>query len=150
MRPVTVSVQPALSLRQLTDDYLLPLGLRAVPVVLDERLMGLITLAEVRGVPRERWEGTPVGYVMIPLDRLHIASPEQSLNEILPLMVRQDVNQMPVTQDGRLVGMISRDVIMHYIEVRRSLGMEGMGQRPTDRWPPSPREQEQERSHEPV
>ncbi|HEX8728796.1 MAG TPA: site-2 protease family protein, partial [Ktedonobacterales bacterium] len=56
MRPVTVSAPPTLSLRQLADGYLLPLGMRAIPVVQDERLVGLVTLTEVRGVPREKWD----------------------------------------------------------------------------------------------
>ncbi|HEU5348667.1 MAG TPA: site-2 protease family protein [Ktedonobacterales bacterium] len=150
MRPVTTSVPPTLSLRQLTDGYLLPLGLRAVPVVQDERLLGLMTLAEVRRVPRERWEETPIEYVMIPLERLHIVSPEQSLNEVLPMMVRQDINQMPVIQDGRLVGMISRDSIIRFIEVRRSLGLEETEQRAMGRGPVPAREQDAVGSHEPV
>jgi Zn-dependent protease len=34
----------------------------------------------------------------------------QSLNEVLPLMVARDVNQLPVVEDGRLVGVLSREV----------------------------------------
>ena len=122
MRPVTVSAPATLSLRQLADGYLLPMGLRAVPVVRDERLVGLVTLAEVRGVPRDRWDETPVSRVMIPLERLHTISPDQSLNEALPMLVSRDVNQAPVVDHGRLVGMLSREMIMRYLEVRRSLG----------------------------
>ena len=44
-------------------------------------------------------------------------------NDALPLMAGQDVNQLPVVQDGRLVGVLSRDAIVHYLEVRRDLGM---------------------------
>jgi len=55
---------------------------------------------------------------------LHVVTPQQSLNDVLPLMVGRDVNQLPVVQDGRLVGVLSRDAIMRYLEVRRSLGLE--------------------------
>ena len=61
---------------------------------------------------------------MIPLDRLHVVSPQQSLNDVLPLMVSRDVNQLPVMQDGRVVGVLSRDAIMRYLEIKRSLGLE--------------------------
>ena len=43
---------------------------------------------------------------------------------VLPLMVSRDVNQLPVMQDGRLVGVLSRDAIMRYLEIKRSLGLE--------------------------
>jgi CBS domain-containing protein len=61
--------------------------------------------------------------VMIPVNRLHAVSPTQSLNDVLPLMANNDVNQLPVVQDGRVVGILSRDAIMRFIEVRRGLGM---------------------------
>ena len=67
---------------------------------------------------------TPVGHVMISLEKLHVVSPEQNLNDVLPLMAGQDVNQLPVVQNGRLVGILSRDAIMRYLEVRRNLGLD--------------------------
>lgn len=131
MRPIGASVPPTLSLRQLVDGYLLPQGLRSVPVAEGDQLRGLLTLGEVRDVPRDQWDTTTVDQVMIPLERLHTIGPEQSLNDVLPMMVRQDINQMPVTQNGRLVGIVSRDAIMRYLEVRRNLGMDEDDRRAT-------------------
>jgi Zn-dependent protease/CBS domain-containing protein len=154
MQPVTVSVPPMLSLRQLVEGHLLPQGLRTIPVVQGEQLVGLITLADVARIPRDRWDETPVVNVMIPLARLHTVSPEQDLNGVLEQMVRQDINQMPVAQDGRVVGMVSRDAIMRYIEVRRSLRMDDSAQGPADRTPPptptTPHEQDTVSPREPV
>ena len=59
---------------------------------------------------------------MIPVERLHVVTPQQSLNDVLPLMAGRDVNQLPVVQNGIPVGIVSRDAIMRYLEVRRSLG----------------------------
>jgi predicted transcriptional regulator len=60
----------------------------------------------------------------VPLERLHVATPQQPLSDVLPLMARRDVNQLPVVQPGTLVGVVSGDAIVHYLEVRRSLGVE--------------------------
>ncbi len=59
---------------------------------------------------------------MIPVERLHVVSPQQSLNDVLPLMAGRDVNQLPVVQNGIPVGIMSRDALMRYLEMRRSLG----------------------------
>ena len=59
---------------------------------------------------------------MIPLERLHVVQPQQSLNDVLPLMGGRDVNQLPVVQNGVPVGIVSRDAIVRYLEVRRTLG----------------------------
>ncbi|MFL5663614.1 MAG: site-2 protease family protein [Ktedonobacteraceae bacterium] len=123
MNPTPITVPANISLQKLVDDYFLPRGLRSALVIQDDQLAGLITLGDIRHVPREQWELVPVGHVMIPLNRLHVVSPQQDLNDVLPLMVGQDVNQLPVMQNGRLVGLLSRDAIMRYLEVRRSLGL---------------------------
>src|SRR5215469_5925810 len=119
--PMTVPAN--ISLQKLVDEYFLPRGLRSAMVTQLDQLAGLITLADIRHVPREQWNEVPVGHAMIPVDRLHVVSPQQSLNDVLPLMAGRDVNQLPVVQDGRLVGVLSRDAIVHYLEVRRDLGM---------------------------
>lgn len=123
MNPNPVTVPANISLQRLVDDYFLPQGLRSALVVQGDQLAGLITLGDIRHVPREQWTQTPVGLTMIPPERLHVVSPQQNLNDVLPLMVGSDVNQLPVTQDGRLVGVVTRDAIMRYLEIRRGLGL---------------------------
>jgi Zn-dependent protease/CBS domain-containing protein len=124
MNPAPITVPANISLQKLVDEYFLPHGLRSALVTQGDQLAGLITLGDIRHVPREQWAQTPVGYAMIPLDRLHVVYPQQNLNDVMPLMAGQDVNQLPVVQDGRVVGVLSRDSIMRFLEIRRSLGVD--------------------------
>ncbi len=119
-----VTVPANISLQRLVDEYFLPGGLRSALVMQADQLAGLITLSDIRHVPRDQWAQVPVGHAMIPLERLHVVSPQQSLNDVLPLMAGRDVNQLPVVQNGRLVGILSRDAIVRFLEVRRGLGLE--------------------------
>lgn len=121
-KPTTVPAN--ISLQKLVDEYFLPYGLRSVLVMQADQLAGLITLSDIRHVPREQWGQVPVGHAMVPLDRLHVVQPQQSLNEVLPLMAGRDVNQLPVVQNGILVGVLSRDAIVRFLEVRRGLGLD--------------------------
>ena len=124
MNRAPIMVPADISLQKLVDDYFLRYGIRSALVTQDDQLVGLITLSDIRHVLREQWGQVPVSRVMIPLNRLHVVSPQQSLNDVLPLMVSRDVNQLPVMQDGRVVGVLSRDAIMRYLEIKRSLGLE--------------------------
>ena len=63
-----------------------------------------------------------VSQAMIPVERLHVVSPQQSLNDVLPLMAGRDINQLPVVQNSIPVDIVSSDAIVPYLEVRRSLG----------------------------
>jgi Zn-dependent protease/predicted transcriptional regulator len=127
MSPAPLMAPDNISVQQLVDGYLLPHGARAIPVVRSDegQLVGLVTLSDIRHLPREQWSQTPVGHAMVPLERLHTVRPQQNLNEVLPLMTGRDVNQLLVMDDaGRLVGILSRDAILRYVEVRRGLGLD--------------------------
>jgi Zn-dependent protease/CBS domain-containing protein len=113
------------TIQQLVDGYLLPQRARALPVMSSGTLAGLITLDDVRRVPRERWGETTARDAMTPLGQLEVARPNDRASEALSRMARRDVNQLPVLDGaGRLVGMLSRDTLMRYVEVRRGLGLE--------------------------
>jgi len=124
MNPKPATVPADISLQQLVDAYFLPGGLRYALVMQADHLVGLMTLSDIRHIPRERWAHVPVSQAMIPLSRLHVVSPQQSLSDVLPLMAGRDVNQLPVVQNGALVGIVSRDAIVQYLEVRRGLGVD--------------------------
>jgi Zn-dependent protease/CBS domain-containing protein len=120
--PVTVPAN--ISVQKLVHDLLLPQGWRTALVMQGEQLAGLISLSAIRHIPREEWGQTPVGFAMIPLEKLHVVSPQQSLNEVLPLLGTGDVNQLPVVQDAHLVGVLSREDIVRFLDIRRGLGLE--------------------------
>ncbi len=129
-----------LTLRQFVDAYVLAQGLRSALVVDSGsgQLQGLITLADLRQIPQERWGQEPVGQVMTPLARLHTVAPGQSLNDALPLMAQNDVNQLPVVENGRVVGVVMRDRVMQYIETLRELRAQRGGRGPYQ--PPLPQQ----------
>ena len=119
-----LTVPANISLQKLVDEYFLPRGLRSAFVMQGDQLAGLITLSDIRQVPRDQWPQTPVGYAMIPLERLHTITPQQNVKDVLPLMTGQDVNQLAVVQDGRLVGVLTREGILRSLEIRRNLGVD--------------------------
>jgi len=121
-----VTTVPAnISVQRLVDEYFLPQGLRSALVLQGGVLGGLVTLSDIRHVPREEWGQTPVGFIMIPAERLHSVRPEQPLRDALRLLGSQNINQLPVVQqDGQLVGVLTREAIVRFIEIRRSLGLD--------------------------
>ena len=121
MDPRPFAVPANISVQKLVDRYFLPLGLHSAPVTQGEYLAGLITLSDIARVARERWSYTPVGHVMRLLEQVYVATPEQPLQEVFQMMDAQSINQVPVVEDGRLVGLLSREAIIRYLQVRQSL-----------------------------
>jgi Zn-dependent protease/CBS domain-containing protein len=82
---------------------------------------GIITLAAVRAVPRAAWPTTTVSQAMIPFHKLATTGPGASLWSALEEMGREGVNQLPVVEGNGIVGMLSREDILHYLGVLRAL-----------------------------
>jgi Zn-dependent protease/predicted transcriptional regulator len=86
------------------------------------RPVGLVTLHAARTLPREEWANTSIQAVMVPLDRIHAASPIEPALGILQRMQSEDINQMPVISDENIVGMIDRDTILRMLQTRLQVG----------------------------
>ncbi len=117
-----VRVDGNTDLQTFVDSYLLRTGQRCFIVVDDGYMAGLLTPHEVRTVERARWPQTPVREIMRPVQRIHAVGPEMPLADALEIMGREDVNQLPVVQNGNLQGVLSRGNILRVLQSRAELG----------------------------
>ncbi len=106
-----------ITLQKLVDNYILPGGVRYFVVNGEEGVAGLVTLACVQKVPRSEWPTTNASQVMVPFERLASTSPDAVLWSALEKMGRDGVNQLPVVEGNGVVGMLSREDVVHYLHV---------------------------------
>ena len=118
MRSEAPTVPPTLPISELVDSYIMKTDEHAFPVVQGDQLLGLVCLEDVRRVPRDAWDVTPVGQIMTPASSLDLASPREDANEAFNRLARRDVRQVPVVQDGRLVGMLRRRDITRWLHTQ--------------------------------
>src|SRR5271157_2217798 len=116
-----VTVNRGMSLQEFVDTYLLKTGQRCFAVEDHGRLVGLITPRDVGAIPRERWNMTTVREAMRPLEELHVITPDTQVLDALKLMAGNDVNQLPVVENGTLQGMFSRSQLMPLLQARSEL-----------------------------
>ena len=84
--------------------------------------VGLVTFHGAQGIPRDEWSNTSIQAAMRPMDKIKWASPAEPVLSILERMQTEDVNQMPVIEEGRVVGMIARDSILRVLQARLQMG----------------------------
>lgn len=118
-----LTVSPDLSIERLVNENILASGRRCFPVVDANRVVGLITLHNLKTVPRDKWNIATVRDIMTPFDSLKWVRPDTDLSNVLRILTEDDINQIPVVEDHSVVGMVSRDNILSFIDVRSSLGM---------------------------
>lgn len=121
MRANAPTVPPSIPVSTLVHDHILGTDERAFPVIDNDRLVGLVCIDDVRKVPREQWEMTWVSQIMTPASQLAVATPREEASEALSDLARRDVNQLPVIQNGQLVGMLCRRDIMRWLQLHSEL-----------------------------
>jgi Zn-dependent protease/predicted transcriptional regulator len=84
--------------------------------------VGLVTFHGAQGIPRDQWPNTSIQAAMRPMDKIKWASPSEPVLSVLERMQGEDINQMPVLEDGRVVGMIGRDSILRVLQARLQVG----------------------------
>lgn len=117
MRRGAASVPPRLPIREFVEDYLLGGDQRAFTVEEDERLLGLVCLKDVHRLARSEWDVRTVADIMTPTDRLEVVSSDADGLAALNALGRRNVNQVPVVDRGRVVGIVTREDVLRWLSV---------------------------------
>jgi len=119
------STPPGVMVGQVIRDLVLPMNLRAIPVVSGERLIGLVAIGDLRKVDQARWAETPVEQVMTPAAELSTVSPDDPLGTALEKFSATELPLLPVIKDGRLVGVLYRESVIGYVRMQEMLAPQG-------------------------
>lgn len=112
------TVTPDTLVNALVEDHVMAHDERALPVIRQEQLVGLVCFEDIRRVPRESWPVTTAGQIMTPIDNLVVATPDEDVSDALSKLAHRDVSQMPVVQGGRFVGLLRRRDIARWLELQ--------------------------------
>lgn len=117
------TVPADMPLDRLVEDNILGQGQRCFFIADQGELKGLLTLHNVRRVAPDHRGQVTADQVMTPADSVYQVSPEDDVMTVLQKMDESDVNQVPVVEGGRLLGLITRDSLLHDIRLRADLAV---------------------------
>lgn len=95
------------------EQILLRYGHTGVPVTEDERLVGIISRRDVDKAIKHGLQHAPVkGFMTTKVTTVDVEAP---LDEVQRLMVLHDIGRLPVIEEGKLVGIVSRTDVLRLI-----------------------------------
>jgi len=122
MNPHYDSIPAATHLHELVDRHILGRGSRSFMVTQDDKVVGLVTVHQIAAVPRDRWASTSVADAMTPIARVKRIGPNTGLWAAMTEMHRDGVNQLPVTENGRILGLLTRGDVISYLRTLQGPG----------------------------
>lgn len=118
-----VTVDWLISVDELVRDYIYKYQFTNFPVFNREEFVGMVSLEGVKRISRELWGFKQVRDIMTPVEHVACLKPSDDATEALSKMVSGDVGHMPVVENGRLVGIVSRRDIMNLFKIKSDLGV---------------------------
>jgi len=123
MRANVPAVSPGTSTSDLVHHYVMGTDERAFPVLDGDRLVGLVTLEDIRKVAREDWDTTSAAEIMTPADQLAVVQPQDDASAALDKLTERNVHQVPVISNGHLVGLVRSSDIMRWLNLQAPNGI---------------------------
>ena len=113
--PVSLAI-PADSAASTAFASLLRFGQSSAPVVLDQRLLGLVSLYDIATVEADARANTPVTAVMKRIEAVQTVMPDAKADEVLRALGESGHRQLPVVDAaGDLLALVARDAVFQRI-----------------------------------
>jgi len=112
------TVSPGLSIKQAVDEHFLRYGYGGFPVIEAGKFLGIITLKEVKDIPKEDWGRLTVSDVYVPHDIKWEVTMADDVLRALELMIKEDKGRVVIKDKGGLVGLITRNGIARYVQIK--------------------------------
>ncbi len=112
------------SLQELIDQEVLSHGRQCFLVDQGDRVAGLLTLHNIKEIPRPSWTATTAAQAMTPIEKLDRIDPQAELWTAMEKMGRDGISEMPVMLENNRVGMLSTGDIVKYLHTLQQVGTE--------------------------
>jgi len=113
-----VTLSSSMTVDEAVNAYFLRYGYGGFPVVDDGNFLGIVTLKEIKEVPRENWSRVKVSDAFVPHNTRWEVAPEEDIMKALELMITEDKGRIAVTKEEGIIGLITRNGIARYVQIK--------------------------------
>jgi Zn-dependent protease/predicted transcriptional regulator len=117
-----VTVSPFIFLDELVNDWFMRYRYGRFPVVDNERILGVITIHDVKEIPREQWSTTRVVDIVKPLDTKEVISSGEGALEALRRMSMEELSHLLVIEEQKITGIVTKSDILRIMRIRAAFG----------------------------
>jgi len=113
-----VTLNSSITIDDAVDKYFLRYSYGGFPVMDDGKFLGIITLKEIKDIPRDDWNKVKVSDVFTPHNKKWEVSSDADVMMALELMIKEDKGRIVVTENNAITGLITRNGIARYVQIK--------------------------------
>jgi CBS domain-containing protein len=119
-------VPPGITVNQLVQEYILAKTHHLFLVVGEGGFKGIVTLQNIKSVPRSKWDTTQLEKIMTPAKRLKVVSPDRDALSVAGQLGENEASPIPVVSEGRVIGLVTRENLLRLLRTRAELGIKSI------------------------
>lgn len=119
-----VMVEKDMSLQELIDEYFMRYRFGRFPVVEDlrsERLIGIISLHDIKSVERQRWPEVKVGDIVKIITENEKVDMSMEVSDAIKKMGKSGLGHLVIMSGNKLKGIITKSDVMRFIKLQSEL-----------------------------
>ncbi len=117
--PITVS--PSLTVENLVEDYIYKHHYKMYPVAENGRLIGCVTISQVKTIPKEERETYTVGELAVKCSDNNTIGPDEDAMKALTIMRKTNSSRLMVAEGDKLIGVITLKDMMGLLSLKIDL-----------------------------
>jgi len=121
MRNDAPTVSPDTTIRNLVHDHIMRTDEHSFPVIETGKLVGLVTLDDVRAVSRDSWDAKTIRDIMTPKEELIVVEEDEDAADALDKLRQRDFRQLPVLRGSEMAGLLRRRDIIKWLQLHSDL-----------------------------
>jgi Zn-dependent protease/CBS domain-containing protein len=117
--PVTVT--PSISVGELVEKYIYKHHFKMFPVVKDDKLLGCVTIKQIKEIPKEERDKHKVEELIKSCSPENTISKDEDAMKALSLMKRSNASRIMVVEGNKLVGVIALKDMLQFLSLKIDL-----------------------------
>jgi Zn-dependent protease len=114
------------TIQEVMDNHILGIGRRSLFIKKDDKFIGMLTLHRIKSFPQNKWSETFVTEAMVPDLELQKVDVNMPLWDALLKMDKNGVNQLPVMENEKIIGVLSRESVITFFSNQQGSKKNGM------------------------
>jgi len=116
-----VVVDYYIPIQDLVDNYFYKYKFTSFPVRKNEKIIGIVSINNIRNTPKDTWYQTTVERVTTPLEDNLIISSDSSVSNAMQKLFSNSIGRILVMDGTKLLGLVSKTDILNYIRIHSQL-----------------------------
>lgn len=116
MNKELITLNPSMSIIDALKNQFVQMDYGTLPITSEDKLLGLITISNIKRIPRSQWNTTTISKVMNKVSPNNCLGLDDEATVALAKMLRTQLDLLPVVDDHKLVGLVTQDILLGLME----------------------------------